>query len=502
VTTTHVERHARPGLGAATPGPATRVILMTVVTVVAAAGVGTAVVLAPPAFLVVCLAPLCLGVAVWRLPAVAAVAVIGVTPLVAGIDRGRLLPGLRPNEALVAFVIAVLLLRAVVTLPTGWRPRLRLKPLETALVLMAVANSVLPLALMVVRGRAIEPDDISHALVLWKYLAVFAVVRLTVRDDRQIRWCLWGSMLAACVVGVVGFLQALDLLGVRQLLAVFYVPFGHEGLLEQPRGGSTLALPAATADLLILNLAIALGLLAKERRHLPVLCGVVVVCTLGVFAAAEFSSVLGLLVAVFCVALVLGRLDLLRYLPLALVPVAVLVWPVIAHRLSGFQGTHGLPVSWTTRYENLATYFWPELFSGWNVFLGVRPSARVPVAYQGTGFVWIESGYTWLLWGGGVPLLAAFLYFVREAVRATWRTSRRLASYQSVAGLAVFAGVVTIAVLMVFDPHLTYRGTADCLFALIAIVMVDRTAALPGKAIPMVQPRSDPMSKPARESRP
>lgn len=409
-------------------------------------------------------------VCVWRYPASAGVLVVGVTPLVVGIDRGRLIPFLRPNEALILGLAAILATKWLIGAPGRVAFAHRLSRLEWSLLLMAIASSFVPLAWMTAKGQTPTGDDISYALVLWKFLAVFVLVRISVRTDREVLWCLIASVAAATLVAFIAILQALDLAGVRALLMHWYVEDGtNPESLAAPRAGATVALPAAAADLFVFNLAIVAGMWCRTRRHKVLLAMPIPVCLLGVFAAGEFSSVLALLVGVVGVAVALRRLDLLRYAPFLLIGTGVAMWPVIQYRLTGFQGLSGLPVSWTTRLSNLRTYFWPQIFSGPNILLGVRPAARAFVPTQDTHYVWIESGYTWLLWGGGIPLFATFVHFVGTAGHNMLHRARSMSSWSSVAALASFAAVNVIVVTMIFDPHLTYRGSADTFFALLAL---------------------------------
>jgi hypothetical protein len=445
-----------------------RALVVLVVGVLVAAGTGLLAVEAP----VVCLALLlgaALATAVWERPAVAAYVIIGVTPLVVGIDRGRVVPQMRVNEALTFFLVGVLCARAGLQ-GSPWRLRqLRLDPVSRSFVWFALAASLIPLVFMIGRGRPVEMDDLTYAAVMWKFLLLYAVVRITIRSDREVTIALWVSLIAGVLVGVIGILQSLDLLGVRALLEPLFAPFGYTDVVQSARAGSTVGLPAATADLMVLNLVIALGMLYRKPALAWCLAPMTLVFVVAVFSAAEFSSALGLVIALVCVAVRLRRLDLLKWSVVAL-PVAVAgLWPTIAPRIADFSSLHGMPTSWLVRYHNLSTYFWPPIIDGSNFLVGVRPAARVPIEEGAFGFVWIESGYLWLLWGGGLPLLAAFCWFVWSSLKATGPATRVLDTSSAVAALAAYTGLVSCVVLMIFDPHITYRGSADALFGLLAL---------------------------------
>jgi hypothetical protein len=456
---------------AARADPRGAVILFGGLAAALCCGVMTAV--APPKLAAVTVVVVGLVAAIALFPAAAAYLLIATTPLVAGINRGSALPALRPNEALLLLIGLALCIRAVVSLRVPTTARLRLSRLDVAILLLAVTSSVIPLAWLGVRGQPIEQDDVLYALMVWKYYAVFCVFRGMVRNMAQVRTCLWLSMGAAAVVAVLAILQSLQRFGVAGFLAAHYAPYGNLTAVTNNRGGSTLGLPIAVADLLTFNLAIAFGLLSSSRRR-NLLLGLASLFVLGVFAAGEFSGLIALLLGVVAIAFATRRIRYLAILPLSFAVASYALRSVIDRRLQGFQSPSGLPLSWEGRLQNLRNYFVPQLFSHDHWVLGVRPAARVASAKLATGYIWIESGYVWLLWAGGLPLLGSFFFFLWAAWRDALAVVRARRDELRAAALAVVAALTVVAALMIIDPHLTYRGSADLLFALLGI-----TAAAP-----------------------
>ena len=79
-----------------------------------------------------------------------------------------------------------------------------------------------------------------------------------------------------------------------------------------------------------------------------------------------------------------------------------------------------------------------------------------------------------MLWAGGIPLLLSFLYFLWAGGREAVTVLRTRTDALAAAALAVVVSLSVVGVLMTIDPHLTYRGSADLMFALLGIIAAAR----------------------------
>jgi hypothetical protein len=419
-----------------------------------------------PAYAFILIIAAALFAAILVHPPVAAYTLLATTPLMAGLERGQAIPLLRPSEAVALVVVAALLVRGV-ALSTG-AITVRPSRLDVAILLLTVTGSLIPLLWMLARGKDMSQDDVLYALQLWKYYAVFLVVRAAVRTEHQVRVCLWLAMVSGSLVAIIAVIQVGGFTGLPGLLSHYY---GVEG--SDTRGSSTIGSPHAVADLMVMNLAIAATWLIRGGARRGPLVALGLLFVFGIIASGEFSGYLGLLLAVGCVGIITGTLgrSFLVFVPVAGIA-ALCLRSVVATRLAGFQTETGLPKSWEDRLENLRTFFWPELTDNYNWVLGVRPSPRVPGPETWRDWVWIESGHTQLLWVGGLPFLVAFVAFLLTAMRRVWQLARQRADAIGVAATASFTGLTLVAVLTTFDPHLTFRGAADLNFSLLALALV------------------------------
>jgi hypothetical protein len=425
---------------------------------------GAAVAIAVPIGLAIYAAPQ-LGPYLW---------LIG-SPLTVGLARGDILPFVRPNEALLLLILGAVAFRVVPLVLAG---RWRLPPLgrfDLAFGLLVVTGSLLPICIRLGRDLPLVTDDLLYSLVLIKYLLLYTLFRLTITTTAQVRVCLVLALAAAVPVAFVALLQVNGLFGVPELLARYYdSPFsGGQGAPVTSRGTSTVASSFGVANLMIHTACIVSGWMIVYGRPRGLLLCMGVVCLFGVLAAGQFSGIIGIAIAITITGWLIGRLrQVMTWALPALFLGAALLWPVLEQRLSGFERDSGLPQSWEGRIDNMERFILPELTSGDNWFLGVRPAPRVEAPEWWREYVYIESGYIWLLWIGGVPFLVAFLAFAWVGISDFSRVCRTRLDAVGIAALAATTGLSIVTVLMLFDPHLTMRGGADLLFPLMALALL------------------------------
>jgi hypothetical protein len=407
-------------------------------------------------------------------PVFATYGYLGTLPLIAGIDRGNLIPLVRPNEALLVVLIAGALFGVYLRWCRGDRVPLQLNQLDIPLGFFLLMSTAWPLLSMILRGNTPLTSDLAAVLPVCKLVAIYLLVRFSVTTGAQLVRCFRLIIWPGAVVAVIAILQTLHFGPVVSVLQAVWTPDSNVAALAE-RGTTTLGSPLATGDYLVICLTLLIccgmrGLLDhRERLALGLVLGA------GVLATGQFSTWIS---AVVAGGVILWRFSALRRSSLRLlwlVPVALAVGaPALVGRLQGF-GEFGVPSSWIGRWNNLSTFYLPR-FGFINVLLGVSPNSVLPAPERWRDVIYLESGYLDLLWIGGIPLLAAFGWLSIVVLR---RTGKLMAdsggpSDGQPGALAAAASTLWVSwwclvILTVLDPHLTFRGSGDLLFVLLGM---------------------------------
>ena len=448
-------------------------LLIAVAFLVVGLSIGPLVAVAPALAVVGAGGALLVLLAVWR-PVEAVAGYVLLNPLLVGLDRGAVVPFLRLNEVLLLPLLAglfVVLLRRWAR--KGWAIAWRGDGIDVAVLALAFTGSVTTLVWNFARNREITADDLLYAVSLWKLVVLYAVVRLVVRDPRSVRRTLTAVVVSACLVGVIGVLQALGVGPVIDVLSAL-IPVGDEGYTyDGGRAMATVGNPIAFGDIMIFGAIVAAALAWRVPGRSRLLWAVAAALCLCTLASGQVSIVLGLAVAALSFAIVTRTVGRVVIGACALLAVAaVVLQPILDARLSDSDPSTGLPSSWTGRYgrlENLQQYFLPDIGTDFNWVFGVRTAGRAEGQEFWRPWVYIESGYVWALWTGGLLLLVAVAALLVSAVRAGRRLVASTDPTTSAVGIALVTLACTLAFLMIFDPHLTFRGGSELLFVLLAL---------------------------------
>ncbi len=475
-------------LGFFVSAPGSRRWLLWVAPILAfLGGVGASIVSLPVGVSLIGI--IAVAILTWNHPPVAAYAMVAVGPVVVGFGRGQVLPILRPNEALLFGLCAILGVRWLLY---SRRIVFKMNRLDLTIAAVVLFGFVVPILLQLGRLRPLSTDDIFYSLVFVRIGMLYGLVRHTITTPGQVRTAIGFSLLAATFLGILGIMDSTNIFDTAEKLNPYFP--NDNFLTDDGRGAASIGNPIGFGVYQAINALLAAAMLLGGERPRRLLAIPAIICTVGVFGSGQIGPVLAFCVGIASLALVTrsGRQILRWSLPIMLAASIVAV-PLAMRRIDGLGGreissakretiatTDGMEggrllfdadpgSSWEVRLYNLEKFFLPSFQDQENIWLGVSPQARVPSPRVGESFIWIESGHLWLLWTGGVPLFITWFALIGVGLVTSRKVMRTRAGPVGIAAAACFAMLMTVNVAQTFDPHMTLRGTADILYPLLAL---------------------------------
>ncbi|HET6731207.1 hypothetical protein [Mycobacterium sp.] len=402
----------------------------------------------------------------WR-PVLAVYLYLATLPFIAGIERGALIPLIRPNEGLLVLLIAGAMIGGYVRALRGVPLQLRLRPWDVPLAAFFLLATFWPISSMLLRGILPSAGDVSAVLPACKLAGLLLLVRITVRTPRHVLWCIRLIIGSAVGVAAIAVLQSLSVEPIPTLLLGSW----YRALAgELHRGTTTLSNAIATGDYILigLTLLVTAGVCGLMGWWARIAAGLVLVA--GVLAVGQVSIWLA---ALLIGALIVRRLPSAKGSALRLAPIlgiALLVGaPALFRRIGSFFGDGFPPQGWRVRWDNVAHHYLPELLENGQLLVGVSPNWVLVSPDTWREFVYLESGYLQFLWVGGVPLLLGFVVLSRAVLSFAGQLGKRSDGVGACASALVIVWWMVVF-LLVFDAHLFMRGPGDLIFALLGVV--------------------------------
>jgi O-antigen/teichoic acid export membrane protein/glycosyltransferase involved in cell wall biosynthesis len=432
---------------------------------------------------------LCLFALAVRRPAPACALLALVIPLSAGMARGAVVPLLRVNEALLLVVAAGLLVHLV----RGRRP-LAYWRLDIAVVGFCLLNVIIPWAVILLSNADAALDDWLVVLAPVQYAAVYLVYSRAELQEADLRLFFNACMLASLPVAAIAAMEALDLGGVRDLVATWYPTAPQPSWDPVYRPASLLGHYSAVGAFGLLNLVLALALAASGQRGYPRwwLALVMAANLVSLVASDTYAPLAMVPVGVIAAVLVVRRVPwwtLVAALPV-MAAAAVALWPSVSVRIgTQFSGAGGggLPESMQTRIDYWQAFFVPALLHN-GPWLGTGTLIPDEVPRSLVNFV--DNGYLWQLYRAGVPGLAALFVVLGAVAAVAWWTRTSDDPSRRVLGAVCLGAVASVAALDLTSEYLTFTAVSQEFWMLVGLlsgtVLAARTRAA-AEALPRLR---------------
>lgn len=390
--------------------------------------------------------------------------------LTGGVERGRLLPVLRPNE--VGLLLSAAL--AVGALIMKRRREVQVPGHVVAAVAALITGTVLiPGLSYLQRGTELTAEATLGLLAPLQYVLLFWLFAAVPGRESDRRRLIHVMLLCGTVVAAVGLMQAAGVTSVAGLLNEWYGSSHTARAIEAARVTSLMAAWNGLGVFCMANIVVAWAVLPWTCKPFGRLNAIIAVCLSAacLLASGSFAGALGAIMGVATIEVLAERgqraVPLLLAAGTAAVGIAVL-WsllePLLVRRLNYQFGSGAMvPRTLDFRFQVWREVFWPAIRE--NPVWGVEPMIPENSAWHA-----FESEYILLLFRSGVVGLVGHLAWV--AVTLAW-LKQKLRRSAGLTRAVVTAGIALLVVLSVSgltNAVFRFSGTADYLWMSLALV--------------------------------
>ena len=311
-----------------------------------------------------------------------------------GLERGALIPVVRPNELFLIIVLAAFLTRRIITRSSSGPG---LSGIDAAFFAFALAGIAMPVVGFIWRGGAPALGDLLVMGAPLQYWVVYRLVLASAITAKDVAAVLRVLLIVSAVVAVIAIVQVLGILGVRELLDGYYsydikglpaFEYAQTGIGTRATsvfGGSWNTLGAYLALSLLIALVFYLDESPQRRLPAPLprpwLVAVIGLDGVGLVLSGSLAPMFGLLFGLALIFWYFSRSSghaALPRLAIVLVPVVLMVWlffqPIVGARIvHQFGGNPDsiVPTTLSTRLDHWSENTWPAVQD--NLILGLRP---------------------------------------------------------------------------------------------------------------------------------
>jgi hypothetical protein len=413
------------------------------------------------------------GLAIVMRPVAAVLAMVTLTPIICGLRRGLVLPGLRPSEILMTGVALPVLLFAGGRISGRWRA------LDFTALLYVAATMVLGAGNMLVRGDQFTPDLNGKLIGPLQFFLFYRSIAVVLTSPELRRTAVRLMLLASVPISISALLQFFNVGPVR---AFILEATGSLALLDSQgglfRASGIMEHWHSLGGYMVVIAMLCVALLLNDRQD------VMRRGALGLILGMALLAIMATLTLVVIMATVVGLIGLgmafrrsktvLGWLAIGALVSVVVLGPFIGARLTGqfntqvsqASGTEGpsfLPQTVRYRIQVWMQQYGPVLAS--NLLTGYGPGVPPNVNWKFT-----ESAYITFLLRGGVPLLAIYV----GLMLAAWSLARFVADRAGPNDHSVAQATAMVILLLVpmqvINPYFTNTGLPHILWGLFGVL--------------------------------